>query len=492
MHRVMALLLILAVLVLPSSVLAAKRVALVVGISDYEALSKLNNPVPDAKAIAQSLKSHGFEVTEYYDLSRAELLDALEEFAAVADQASVALVYYAGHGMQMAGKNVIAPKDMEIDCERKTPKRAVNLDVLFSAVAGAPQQVVMLDACRNDPFPQCPKRSLGGGGGFRGFTRVGAGNRSLLIANSTLGGQLAADGSPGEHSPFAKALLARFSTDASSYLRDLLEATAADVQRASRGGQVPEIVTRGGPVRTCLDEAACSGNKPTLSSQPAPPRPVSDPAVEAWNATKETKNVRVLEAFIERFGDSFYAELAKAKLAELRKKEKVARVEPTEPPVLPAQSPRPSSPRENCSFSGNATFCVSSALAPAHGNRYDARNLIDGSDRTAWVEGSGGQGIGDFVVIEFDAPRLVRGLIIHNGYAKNADIFGKNSRVKDVTLNFSNGDSIQARLTDQMGEQRVSLNKPIKAKWVQLVIRSVYPGWKYTDTALNELRVDAQ
>jgi uncharacterized protein (DUF1330 family) len=137
-------------------------------------------------------------------------------------------------------------------------------------------------------------------------------------------------------------------------------------------------------------------------------------------------------------------------------------------------------------------FCVSSALAPAQGNNYGARNLIDGRDDTAWVEGSGGQGEGDFVVIEFDTPRTVRGLTLHNGYAKNADIFGKNSRVKDVELRFSTGDSIDATLTDKMGEQRVSLSRPVKAKWVQLIIRSVYPGWKYSDTALNELRVDAQ
>jgi hypothetical protein len=96
------------------------------------------------------------------------------------------------------------------------------------------------------------------------------------------------------------------------------------------------------------------------------------------------------------------------------------------------------------------------------------------------------------VVVEFDAPRLVRSLTLRNGYAKNADIFGKNSRVKGVELIFSTGDSLQATLTDETGEQRVNLNRPVKAKWVQLIIRSVYPGWKYSDTALNELRVDAE
>jgi formylglycine-generating enzyme required for sulfatase activity len=346
----------LTVLVGMPSASAAKRVALVIGISDYHSLSKLNNPVPDAKAIAAALKSHGFEVTEHYDLPRAELLDALEAFSSVADQASVALVYYAGHGMEMAGKNVLAPKDMEIDCEKKTPRRALDLDQLFSAVSGAPQQVVLLDACRNDPFPQCPARGLGGSGGFRGFTRVSSEDHSLLIANSTLGGQLAADGAPGQHSPFATALLARFSTDASSYLRDLLEGTAGDVQKASQGAQVPEILTRGGAVRVCLDETKCGGVPATTPPPSLTPAPASDPARDAWNAAQNTGSASVLEAFIAKFGDSFYASLATARLAELKKKEEeekkvavvtspapVAPSKPVEPAVITVPKPQVSS-----------------------------------------------------------------------------------------------------------------------------------------------------
>jgi hypothetical protein len=162
------------------------------------------------------------------------------------------------------------------------------------------------------------------------------------------------------------------------------------------------------------------------------------------------------------------------------------------PEPAPPQASRPRSTREDCVHSGDATHCVSSALAPTQGTRYGASNLIDGNDDTAWVEGSGDQGIGDFVVVEFDTPRSVRGIILHNGYAKNADIFAKNGRVKDVEITFSTGDKLQATLTDSMGEQRVDLNRPVEVKWLQIVIRSVYPGWKYKDTAVNELRVDAQ
>ena len=200
----LALALLLAALV-PSAG-QAKRVALIIGMSDYQHLSSLINPVPDARAIVAELKSHGFEVSEYYNLDRADLLDALEKFKREATGAEVALVYYAGHGMEVDGKNVLAPTDMEIECQNKTALRSVAPEQLFDASSPAPQQIVLLDACRNNPFPQCPTRGASGSG-FRGLSLVGEADRTLLIANATLSGNLAADGDPGAHSPFASALI---------------------------------------------------------------------------------------------------------------------------------------------------------------------------------------------------------------------------------------------------------------------------------------------
>ncbi len=167
--------------------------------------------------------------------------------------------------------------------------------------------------------------------------------------------------------------------------------------------------------------------------------------------------------------------------------------QPAEPaPPAPAAPPRPRSANESCSRTGDATLCASSVLAPEHGNSYGPSNLTDGDDSTAWVEGSDGQGVGDFVVLEFDTARAIRGLTIKNGYDKSRDIFAKNSRVKDIELRFSNGDSLQATLKDTPDAQPVALPRPIDAKWVELIIRSVYPGSKYADTAINELSVDAE
>ena len=162
------------------------------------------------------------------------------------------------------------------------------------------------------------------------------------------------------------------------------------------------------------------------------------------------------------------------------------------PEPVPTDAPRPRSAKESCSRSGDTMLCTSSVLPPGHGNAYGSRNLTDGDNGTAWVEGSDGQGLGDFVVFEFDSVRTVRGLTLRNGYGKNPDIFSKNSRVKDIELRFSTGDSLELTLKDEPDAQHVELSRPVKAKWVELIIRSVYPGSKYSDTAINELSVDAQ
>ena len=114
------------------------------------------------------MRDHGFEVSEHYNLDRADLLDALETFKRQAQDAEVALVYYAGHGM-------------EIECARSRPRsRSVEIDALFAAQAQTPQKIVLLDACRNNPFPQCPTRGFGAGGGFREVGPFKAADNSVM------------------------------------------------------------------------------------------------------------------------------------------------------------------------------------------------------------------------------------------------------------------------------------------------------------------------
>jgi formylglycine-generating enzyme required for sulfatase activity len=291
MFRILAAVLLVTLSAAAPASADAKRVALVVGIGDYQHLSSLTNPVPDAKAIAAELRDHGFQVSEHYNIDRADLLDALEAFRRQAEGADVALVYYAGHGMEVDGKNVVAPADMEIECENKTTLRAVELDKLFAAAGPAPQQIVLLDACRNNPFPQCPTRGLASGGGFRGFSRQTEEDRSLLIANATLSGQLAADGDAGGHSPFAQSLLKNFEANPRAYLRDVLEMTAKDVRVASRGAQIPEITTRGGSPRVCLDAVGCGA---------APGALPAEGALQDAVAVQETRDLLAQLGFMDK------------------------------------------------------------------------------------------------------------------------------------------------------------------------------------------------
>jgi len=258
-----------ATFILVTQSLAAQRVALVIGIEKYQVLSKLSNPVSDAKAIAAVLRVNNFQVFEYSDTTRSDLLDALESFRNEASKAEVALIYYAGHGLEVGGRNTIAPADMEFSCEAKQTRRSVELDKFFEAIQNTPQQIVMLDACRNDPFPTCERG--GGGGGFRGFERVNMSrNNRVLLVNSTLSGRLANDGPPGSHSPFAAALLARFKSDPTTPVRDLLDTVARDVALNTDGAQTPEVMTRGGAPDVCLALSKCGGSSAIPKAPEAP------------------------------------------------------------------------------------------------------------------------------------------------------------------------------------------------------------------------------
>ena len=154
MFRILAAALLVMLSVSSPALADAKRVALILGIGEYQHLSSLTNPVPDAKAIATELRDHGFEVSEHYNLDRADLLDALETFKRRAQDAEVALVYYAGHGMEIDGKNVVAPTDMEIECANKSTLRSVELDALFAAASPRRSR-----SCCSTPAATIPSRN---------------------------------------------------------------------------------------------------------------------------------------------------------------------------------------------------------------------------------------------------------------------------------------------------------------------------------------------
>jgi hypothetical protein len=130
-------------------------------------------------------------------------------------------------------------------------------------------------------------------------------------------------------------------------------------------------------------------------------------------------------------------------------------------------------------------------LKPQFGNSYGVANLFDASTGTAWVEGASGSGIGEWITIEFEAPRRVKSIHVQNGYQKTPDIFAKNNRVRQIRLQFSGGESQTFTLDDKFSAQLLTLRSPVTAYWLQFVIDDVWAGNKYTDTAITKLLVNS-
>ena len=175
---------------------AEKRVALVIGNSAYQSVTPLTNPSNDAGLIASTFKAAGFEVVDLKrDLKVAELRRALRDFSDSASGADVAVVYYAGHGMEIDGTNYIIPTDAVLQRDIDAFDEAIPLDRLLTVVEPAKQlRLVILDACRDNPFNKTMKRTIGSRAIGRGLARVDPGSPNTLVAFAAKAGSTASDG----------------------------------------------------------------------------------------------------------------------------------------------------------------------------------------------------------------------------------------------------------------------------------------------------------
>src|SRR5882724_10686141 len=188
------------------SAFAENRVALVIGQSAYRSVPALPNPANDAKAVTQMLTDSGFEVSTAADLSQSELRQQVSEFAgkvAAKGADTVALVFYAGHGLQIDGENFLVPIDIDPKREADIPIQAVRLNDILNTLTSVPSKmrILMLDACRNNPFPDL---KTAGGGLAIVDAKVGA--PGTFLSFSTSPGAVAEDGN-GVNSPYTTALL---------------------------------------------------------------------------------------------------------------------------------------------------------------------------------------------------------------------------------------------------------------------------------------------
>ncbi|MGY3081219.1 putative caspase-like protein [Bradyrhizobium sp. LM6.10] len=183
---------------------ATKRVALVVGNANYQNAPLLPNPANDAAAITATLKEAGFDVVDSrLNLAATDMRRALREFADQARNADIALVYYAGHGIEIDGTNYLIPTDARLERDTDIYDEAFSLDRVLLAIEPAKQlRVVIVDACRNNPFADSMKRTVASRSISRGLARVEPAVSNTLIAFAAKAGLTALDGNS-KNSPYA-------------------------------------------------------------------------------------------------------------------------------------------------------------------------------------------------------------------------------------------------------------------------------------------------
>ena len=219
------------------------RVALVIGNGAYGTAGRLENPSSDAAAVAEAFRRLAFKtVTLRTDLGHEALRQTLRDFAAEAARADWAVVYYAGHGMEMGGVNYLIPVDARLASDRDIQFEAVPLDSVLASVEGARKlQVVILDACRDNPFATAMKRSMASRSVGKGLARIEPESGSMLVAYAAKAGQVASDGAAGRsNSPFVSALLKNVGQPGIE-IRKLFGLVRDDVLAETAGRQEPSI-----------------------------------------------------------------------------------------------------------------------------------------------------------------------------------------------------------------------------------------------------------
>jgi formylglycine-generating enzyme required for sulfatase activity len=285
-----------------------KRVALVIGNADYSDVGRLSNPIPDAEAVTKALQDAGFEdVRHLDDLAADAMRRELRDFAAKAAEADVALVYFAGHGVEVADQNYLIPIDAKLLRSTDVEFEAISLSSVRAAVGGAKKlRMVVLDACRNNPF------KLASNNGQRAATR-GLGNiepgAGEVVAYSAKEGTIAQDGPKGENSPFASALIKSLA-EPGLEIRLLLGRVRDEVLASTKNEQEPyTYASLGGEAIYLKPPEALPEVKSVVS------------AADEWKFVSASSSLDVLNAFVEKYeSDPVFKPLALERLALLERK----------------------------------------------------------------------------------------------------------------------------------------------------------------------------
>src|SRR3984893_9668623 len=306
---------------------AEKRVALVLGNSAYQNVPQLANPVNDGAVGAATLKAAAFDVVDpRHDLPAAETRRALRDFADRARDADIAVVYYAGHGLEVDGTNYLIPVDAKLERDTDVYDEAFSLDRILLAVEPAKQlRLVILDACRDNPFAKIMKKTVASRAVGRGLAKVEPTSPNTLIAYSAKAGSTALDGDA-KNSPFTMALAKHLTTP------------GLDVRRAFGFVRDDVLKNTGNRQEPFVYGSLGGDDVPLVPAKSGPSAPAPNPQAEArrdYELALQIGNKDALNAFLAQYPDGFYANLAKIQVAKIAAEE--TRVAATEKARLAEQ-----------------------------------------------------------------------------------------------------------------------------------------------------------
>jgi len=279
------------------------RVALVIGNGAYKA-APLRNPVGDARAMAEAIRELGFEVIRSENATRTQMLRVLREFRDRLRPDSVGLVYYAGHGIQVKGANYLVPVDSLMQSEMEVEEDAINLQQVLTRLeeAGNALNIVILDACRDNPFERSFRSRA------QGLAQVDA-PYGTIIGYATAPGRVAGDGS-GKNGLYTGELLKALRIPGLS-IEDLFKQVRLNVQAQSKRQQVPWEAS------SLVGSFYFSGPPSTTPTVAAPATPPADVDADTvlWDSVRGSGNASLLQAYLERFPSGRFAVQARAELS---------------------------------------------------------------------------------------------------------------------------------------------------------------------------------
>jgi Caspase domain/Domain of unknown function (DUF4189)/Putative peptidoglycan binding domain len=297
------------------SAFAEKRVALVIGNSAYQNVIRLANPSNDSQAMAATFKSAGFDVVELKrDLNASETRRALRDFSDTVRDADIAIVYFAGHGIEIDGVNYIIPVDAVLARDIDAFDEAIPLDRILTVIEPARQlRLVILDACRDNPFNKSMKRQIGSRAIARGLAKVEPASPNTLIAFAAKAGSTASDGDS-TNSPFTAALV-KYLAKPGLDLRKAFGFTRDEVLRVTNNRQEPFIYGSLGGDDLSLVPAPAA---PAPDGKADAAKPVDDARLELafWESIKNDRNPQLFQAYLNRYPKGVFADIARINLEQ--------------------------------------------------------------------------------------------------------------------------------------------------------------------------------